>query len=47
MLLSITAILDPRYKMTFVDHVFPIIYGEVEAVGKIVEIRMLIYKLYN
>ncbi|KAL8495031.1 hypothetical protein ACS0TY_019253 [Phlomoides rotata] len=46
-LLSIAAILDPRYKMVLIDYAFPVIYGEVEAVAKIVEIKVLIYELYN
>lgn len=46
-LLSLAAILDPRYKMVLVDHAFPVIYGEVEGVSKIVEIKHLLAQLYT
>ncbi|XP_027093797.2 zinc finger BED domain-containing protein RICESLEEPER 2-like [Coffea arabica] len=45
--LSLGAIVDPRYKMVLIYHAFPIIYGEEEAAVKIDEIKQLLYELYN
>nr|XP_027120364.1 zinc finger BED domain-containing protein RICESLEEPER 2-like [Coffea arabica] len=46
-LMSLGAILDPRYKMVLVNHTFPVIYGEVAALRNIDEIRCILYDLYN
>ncbi|CDP03495.1 unnamed protein product [Coffea canephora] len=46
-LMSLGAILDPRYKMVLVNHTFPVIYGEGEAPRYIDEIRCILYDLYN
>ncbi|XP_027082542.2 zinc finger BED domain-containing protein RICESLEEPER 2-like [Coffea arabica] len=46
-LMSLGAILDPRYKMVLVNHTFPVIYGEVAAPRYIDEMRCILYDLYN
>nr|XP_027075831.1 zinc finger BED domain-containing protein RICESLEEPER 2-like [Coffea arabica] len=46
-LLSLGAILDPRYKMFLINHVFSVIYGEDAAPRFIAEIRDILYELYN
>ncbi|XP_051138111.1 zinc finger BED domain-containing protein RICESLEEPER 1-like [Andrographis paniculata] len=47
MLISLGAILDPRYKMELVDFAFPIIYGEDEASTYVSEIKKILYDLYD
>ncbi|XP_071917149.1 zinc finger BED domain-containing protein RICESLEEPER 2-like [Coffea arabica] len=47
LLMSLGAILDPRYKMVLVNHTFPVIYGEDAAPRYIDEIRRILYQLYN
>ncbi|XP_027177182.1 zinc finger BED domain-containing protein RICESLEEPER 2-like [Coffea eugenioides] len=46
-LLSLGAILDPRYKMFLINHAFPVIYGEDAAPRFMAEIRDILYELYN
>nr|XP_027099137.1 zinc finger BED domain-containing protein RICESLEEPER 2-like [Coffea arabica] len=46
-LLSLGAILDPRYKMFLINHAFPVIYGEDAAPRFVAEIRDILYELYN
>ncbi|XP_027177626.1 zinc finger BED domain-containing protein RICESLEEPER 1-like [Coffea eugenioides] len=46
-LMSLGAILDPRYKMVFVNHTFPVIYGKDAIPRYIDEIRCILYDLYN
>lgn len=46
-LLSLGAVLDPRYKMVLVNHAFPVIYGEDAAPIYVDEIKDILYQLYN
>ncbi|XP_027171785.1 zinc finger BED domain-containing protein RICESLEEPER 2-like [Coffea eugenioides] len=46
-LLSLGAILDPRYKMFLINHAFPVIYGEDAAPRFMAEIRDILYEFYN
>ncbi|XP_071933612.1 zinc finger BED domain-containing protein RICESLEEPER 2-like [Coffea arabica] len=46
-LLSLGAILDPRYKIFLINHTFPVIYGEDAAPRFVAEIRDTLYELYN
>ncbi|XP_071939200.1 zinc finger BED domain-containing protein RICESLEEPER 2-like [Coffea arabica] len=46
-LLSLGAILDPRYKMFLINHVFSVIYGKDAAPRFTAETRDILYELYN
>ena len=46
-LLSLGAILDPRYKMVLVNHSFLVIYGENAAPRFMAEIRDILFELHN
>ncbi|XP_027075871.2 zinc finger BED domain-containing protein RICESLEEPER 2-like [Coffea arabica] len=46
-LLSLGAILDPRYKIFLINHAFPVIYDEDAAPRFMAEIRDILYELYN
>ncbi|XP_027166465.1 zinc finger BED domain-containing protein RICESLEEPER 2-like [Coffea eugenioides] len=46
-LLSLGAILDPRYKMFLINHAFSVIYGKDAAPRFAVETRDILYELYN
>nr|XP_027062894.1 zinc finger BED domain-containing protein RICESLEEPER 1-like [Coffea arabica] len=46
-LLSLGAILDPRYKMFLINHAFLVIYGEDATPRFVAEIRDILYEFYN
>lgn len=46
-LISLAAILDPRYKMVLINHAFPVIYGETSAPMYIDAIKKILYDLYD
>ncbi|KAA8534713.1 hypothetical protein F0562_032230 [Nyssa sinensis] len=47
LLMEITGILDPRYKMIIVNYCFPDIYPEAEANRNLVTVKQVLYEIYN
>ncbi|KAJ6851369.1 zinc finger BED domain-containing protein RICESLEEPER 2-like [Iris pallida] len=47
LLISMAAVLDPRYKMLFIEWCFPLVYSRADSIEHISSVREALHMLYN